>query len=218
MVFRVLLVEPEDVLYTLPNNYTYLQAFLESIGINPRHQRTVERAMKAAQFDVFHGRIRRTDYYDAILRFHGVTNPNDLPAGREALWGDRTNFQVTIGAIAGMEALHKAGLHLGLVLNTEHSGEELIELLAQNGFPRNLWAVVATSCEIGQIIPDPSIFEAILNVVKCPPKQVMFLTRKINIVPLVSQLGLQGVGFRPTEATTVPRVFSFGELVDLLTT
>lgn len=218
MTFRVLLVEPEDVLYTLPNSYTYLHTFLESIGINPRHPRTVDRAMKAAQFDVFHGRIRRSDYYDAILRFHGVTRETDLPAGREALWGDRTNFQVTIGAIAGMETLHKAGIHLGLVLNTEHSGQELIELLVQNGFPRNLWSVVATSCEIGQIIPDPSVFEAILKVTKCPPKQVMFITRRINIVPLVAQLGILGVAFRPTEATTVPRVYSFTELVDLLTT
>ena len=163
MGINTLVIEPENVLYTHLTGQYHLNAYLQTLDIKPRHPQIVEKALKAARFDVMHGRISRDTYYDAILRFHGVPDDADFDAGRYALLSDGQDIVAKNDMIETLERIYAAGISLSLIVNSAMDAHEIVDMLANVGFVRSFWGKVVSSSEAGAMIPDPAIFEALIE-------------------------------------------------------
>lgn len=211
MSISTLIIDPKDILFIPSIDQPHLQGFLDNLGIQPRHPRVVEKALRAARFDVMLGRITREVYYDAILRFHGVPDHANLRAGREALLADSLRIRPNQKAVPVLNQLHAAGIKLALVMNTEHQAEEMIKLLNHFGFVHTLWYRVVSSCEIGFMIPDPAIFEAVIE----HPEGNVYLGRQA--IPWLIQNGVINLVYGDdTSVSDAYNVHRIEQLIDLL--
>lgn len=211
MLISALIIDPKAVLFMPATEQPHLKGYLNNLGLQPRHPQVVEKALRAARFDVLLGRISRDVYYDAILRFHGVPDYANLKAGREALLADSVYVTPNVKAIPVLNQLYVAGIQLSLVLNSEHSSREIAMMLNHFGFVHTLWSRIITSSEIGYIIPDPAIFEAVLN----QPEGNVYLSQQA--VPWLIKHGVINLVYG--DDTSVPDAYNIHEieqLIDLL--
>lgn len=219
MTFRTLIIDPESILYTRPKPDIYLYAYLESLGIKPRHPQIVQKALKAAAFDVIHGRISRNDFYDAILRFHGVEE-SELAVGREAVLRDSFNLQSNPEMIGVLALMSQAGVKLVLVVNSEHSAEEIVDSLEQIGFHGNLWSAVIVSSDINLALPEQGMFEHVLGILGQHSQENIFMTAQVHNLPPMAAHGLTIIGFGLAQESPYAhhQVYSLPELSELLNT
>ncbi|NDJ85113.1 MAG: hypothetical protein GYB66_04440 [Chloroflexi bacterium] len=199
MAIRVLLFEPEDILYKRPQPNQHFHAFLEKLGLQPRHPQMVQRALKAGYFDVIHGRITRDDFYDAILRFYEIEGETVIPIGRKALLADSMSIEAMNDAPSVLKNLQADGFKLALVMNSEHPSQDVITMLARAGFPTALWSSVTTSCQVGKSIPDKSIFDTALDKAEASPGETAFISPRGEILVRVMEYGLATVAFGQPE-------------------
>jgi FMN phosphatase YigB (HAD superfamily) len=115
---QAILFDTEGVIYHRPRQQRYLAAFLAEHELTPRHPWILERALRAARFDVITGRITIETYFDAILRTHGIAAPDLLEAGREALFEDAGDIELYPGVIETLTKLQDSGLRLGAVVDS----------------------------------------------------------------------------------------------------
>lgn len=217
MGFRTLLIDPDGLLYTRPSPDAHLNAYLETLGIKPRHPQIVQRALKAAQFDVLHGRIERDNFYDAILRFHGVQE-SDLRAGRAEVLKDRLGTTAMLGAAEVMDTLVGAGFKLAIVSNTEHSSQEILQMLERIGFPQSWWNVAIASCEVKQALPDALFFEKVLTTTGANPVETAYVTANTSHLPRRTEHNVEIIAYRITKENAPANhyVQSLMELVTLV--
>jgi HAD superfamily hydrolase (TIGR01493 family) len=199
MLFRTVLLDTEDVLYSRPRPDGYLNSYLAMYDLQPRHPKVVQKALKAAYFDVLHGRIARHDYYNAILLFHGLEQ-NALENGREALLADAANLEPIPGAIETLIDLRERGVEIAIAANTEHPAVDLVDWLENIGFPRDLWWMVITSCEMGLTKPDPAFFKTALQVTATQPDEVLYVGRDLYELSLIAEQGIIPLAFQPSNA------------------
>ena len=217
MGYRTLLIDPEGLLYTRPSQDTYLYAYLENLGIKPRHPQITQRALKAAQFDVMHGRIERDSFYDAILRFHGVQE-RDLGTGRSVVLKDRLSATAMLGAAEVIETLVGANFKLVIVTNTEHSSRDILQMLEGIGFPNTWWERAIASAEVKQALPDALFFEKALSLIEANPIETAYVTANTSHLPRRTEHSVDIIAYRITResAPASHYVQSLMELVTLV--
>ena len=196
MPFRTLLLDTDDVLYTHPKPDRHLQDYLAAYDLQPRHPKVVRKALKAAYFDVLHGRISRQEYYDAILSFHGLPQ-NAIEYGRSVLLADAAAIQPVADAVNTLLQLQDNGVGIAIAANTEHPADDLVTWLEDVGFPRDLWWMVMTSCEIGLTKPDPAYFRVALQSSSIPPDEMLYVGGDFYELSLVGEQGIMPVAFQP---------------------
>jgi FMN phosphatase YigB (HAD superfamily) len=218
MPIYTLLVDTEDILYTRPQPDAHLYSYLETQGLQPRHPKVVKKALKAAHFDVLHGRITREDFFNAMLGFYGVTQ-DALEGGRAALLADAAALEPMPDAIETLTDLQARGVEIVMVANTEHPARDLVVWLAAAGFPETLWRVALTSCELGLVRPDPAFFRIALEITGANPAETAFIGQDDYELSLVMQQGLTALAFQPNNPASVATPYvlhSFAELASLL--
>src|SRR5512147_892069 len=110
---QAILFDTEGVIYHRPRQQRYLEAFLAQHGLTPRHPAILERALRAARFDVLTGRIAVETYFDAVLHTHGIADPALLEEGRAALYQDAADIELYPGVIETLARLQDANMRLG---------------------------------------------------------------------------------------------------------
>ncbi|MBI5931977.1 MAG: HAD hydrolase-like protein [Chloroflexi bacterium] len=218
MPFRTLLLDTDDVLYIHPRPDRHLQDYLAAYDLQPRHPKVVQKALKAAHFDVLHGRIARQEYYDAILSFHGLPQ-QALEYGRSVLLADAAAIQPIGGAVETLIELNNNGLEIGIAANTEHPAEDLVIWLEDVGFPRDLWWMVMTSCEIGLTKPDPAFFKATLQITDIAPEEILYVGRDFYELAMIGEQGIMPLAFQPDNPENIGGsniIHSYDELYQLV--
>ena len=211
MSINTLIVDPEGVLFTRSDNQKHLKVYLNSIGLEPRHPQIVEKALKAARFDVLHGRITRQTYYNAILRLHGVPEDMEFAIGRKALIQDSANVIPIAGIANVLQQVYASGISLGLVVNSEHSAAEFIHILGEIGYLKSIWSYAISSSEAGAMIPDPAIFRPIIE---SPADTAILSTRSI---PWIKETGIQALTYQArTPIHGVQNIHSPQDLISAL--
>lgn len=211
MTIHTLIINPKDVLFQQSEQQPHLVAFLNAMGMEPRHPRVIEKGIRAARFDVLLGRISRDVYYDALLKLHGVPEHANMRAGREALLADSLLLTANYSAIPVLQQLYVAGIQLSLIMNSEHSADEMVSVLNHFGFVHTLWHDVIASSEIGHIIPDPAMFEAVIH----QPNGIVYLSP--HAVPWLIEQGIINLVYGDDDS--VPdafNVYNLEQLIDLL--
>jgi FMN phosphatase YigB (HAD superfamily) len=164
-----------------------------------RHRVVVDRALRAARFDVRSGRISRDTFYDAILRVHGVEDENLLPLGRVALLQDAADIELFPGVRETLVSLQLAGYRLGVVSDTAHSAREKSAWLAARGIPVELWAAFIVSSEVGSVKPGREIFEWALKLLGADWAQTAYVGHDSNELSRAAELGMTTIAFMPDD-------------------
>lgn len=199
MAIIAILFDAGGVLYHRPREDRHLAAFLNEHGLTLRHRLVVDRALRAARFDVRSGRISRDMFYDAILRIHGVTDDNLLPLGRVALLQDAADIELFPGVRETLVSMQLAGYRLGVVSDTAHTAREKGAWLASRGIPSELWTAFIVSSEVGSVKPGREIFEWAIKLLGADWSQTAFVGHDTNELSRAAELGMVTIAFMPDD-------------------
>ncbi len=194
-----LLFDTDGVLFHRPRRNRNLATFLAQHGLEPRDPAFEARALRAARFDVMTGRIRRDDYFDAVLRVHGIFDEALLPEGREALLRDAADIELFPGVCETLNALYGAGYRLGAVADAACYAGEHIAWMAVHRVSPGVWSAFVLSPDVGATTAEPAIFECALQQVDAEPPRVAYVGHETAALASASQLGLVTVAFLPDD-------------------
>jgi FMN phosphatase YigB (HAD superfamily) len=215
---KAILFDTGGILYHRPRQDRHLAAFLKQHGLQQRHRSVVERALRAANFDVQTGRITRDAFYDAILRVHGLNEDNLFPAGREALLRDAADIELFPGVGQMLRLLKEAGYRLGAISDSAHTSSQKITWLAAHKIPAETWSAFVVSSEVGSTKAGPLIFERALGLLKTPAAETVFVGHSPVELARAGEIGMRTVAFLP-DNPAVPTdcaISSFYGLEELL--
>jgi FMN phosphatase YigB (HAD superfamily) len=212
-----ILLDTEGVLYHRPRQDRHLTAFLQQHGLHLRHRSVVQRALRAAIFDVQSGRITRDAFYDASLRVYGVADEALFPAGREALLRDAADIELYPGVRDTLMYLYQNHYRLGAISDTPHSAREKVTWMAARGVPPMVWDTFMVSSEVGTLKISPEIFERALLHLGTPADGTAFVGHNTDELQRAAELGMMTIAFLPDDPTVqaTHRIGSFYELQDL---
>jgi FMN phosphatase YigB (HAD superfamily) len=199
---RAILFDTEGVLYHHPRQDHYLRAFLDAYGLTPRHPAIVEKALRAARFDVLTGRIPLEMYFDAILHTHGLDDPDAMDEGRAALYQDAGDIELFPGVDAVLTALEAAGLRLGAVADSPYAAGDEIGWLAARQLSPGLWSVFVVSSRVGALKDEPLIFERALHQLGLTPDQAAFVGHNPVDLGCARDMGILTIAFMPDDPDT----------------
>ncbi len=132
----------------------------------------------------------------------------DLEAGSRPLPGVKT----TLGR------LHKSGLVLGGICNSEHPASELRRWLERVGL-ESLFATVVSSVDLARTMPDPICYRTALEAMGLPAEQVAFVDHDAAELAGAAAVGMPTVAFNfDPDARADAYLGRFDELLDVLGT
>jgi FMN phosphatase YigB (HAD superfamily) len=194
-----ILFDAGGVLYHRPRQDRHLTAFLHELEIKPRPRSVVDRALRAAKFDVQTGRISCDDFFDAILRTHGVKDPVLLRAGRDALMLDAADIELFPGVWETLIQLQDAGYRLGVVSDTAHSAGQKIAWLTARKLSPGLWTAFVCSPDVGSTKVEPTIFRVALHQLGVSPLAAAFVGHQPSELACAREMGMATIAFLPDE-------------------
>jgi FMN phosphatase YigB (HAD superfamily) len=196
---QAMLFDTDGVIYHRPRQDRRLTAFLEQHGLKPRHPSILERALRAARFDVLTGRISAEMYFDAVLRTHGISDPKWLEEGRAALFRDAADIELYPGVGETLTRLQDSRLRLGAVVDSPYSAGEEIAWLAARSLSPGLWSVFVVSSAVGTTKTEPLIFERALGQLGLTPREVVFVGHDSAELACAASLGIRTIAFLPDD-------------------
>lgn len=214
---QAILFDTEGVIYHRPRQDRFLRAFLERNGLQPRHPSILERALRAARFDVLTGRIPVETYFDAVLRTHGIVEPELLEEGRAALYYDAADIELYPGIAETLTALQEAGFRLGAVVDSPYTPGEEIAWIASQQLSPGLWSVFVVSSEVGATKAEPLVFERALRQLELTPGEAAFVGHDSGELACAAGLGMLTIAFMPDDPAVETHyiISSFYGLEDL---
>ncbi len=212
---RAILFDAAGLLYERPALGVALQTLLDHYGLKPRHPTVVHNALRAASFDANVGRISLDEFYNAVLRVHGLSKSQALAAGREALRFDAGRLTLPSGTAAVLRRLQQAGLELGALVNTPYTSADEMAWLARLGVPPEIWTIYITSCESGALAPGPLLINSAVKQLETTPESVILVSSDPGFLESAAEQGLIPVAYQPTGQIAVAHA-SIDQLAQLL--
>ena|SRR5579864_6820178 len=214
MAIRGILFDASGVIYERPLVGVGLQTLLEHYGLRPRHPMVVHNALRAAEYDANVGRIGLDDYYDALLRVHGLTDERALAAGREALRFDASRLTLSSSTVTAVRQLDRHDLRLGVIANTPYQAVDEIDWLSRMGIPGSVWTIYLTSCEMAMLLPDPTLLADAVEQLGVLAIETLLVSRNLDCLEIAAEQGLIPVAFHPN--APVPALWRHIEQIDEL--
>ncbi len=218
MPIHAVLFDAPGVLYERPEVGIGLQTLLDHYSLKPRHPTVIRSALRAAAYDSNVGRIAPDMYYDALLRFHGVSDPRALAAGREALHFDASRLTLFPGAAATLLRLFQGGLRLGAVANSPYKAADEVAWLERLGMPSAMWTIYLTSCEVGALVPEQGLFEQAIRALNVPPSEIVAISHNPACLEVAASLGMRAIAFQSPKPPPLPisQIIHLGDLIERL--
>jgi FMN phosphatase YigB (HAD superfamily) len=196
---KAIVFDTGGILYHRPRQDRHLAAFLEQHELRLRQRSVVERALRAATFDVHTGRITRDAFYDAILRVHGLSDDGLFPAGREALLRDAADIELFPGVVETLRFLKEAGYRLGAIADSAHTSDEKIAWLEAHKVPPGMWSAFVVSSQVGATKSGPLIFQRALGLLKTAATETAFVGHSPVELGRAGEVGMLTVAFLPDD-------------------
>jgi hypothetical protein len=200
MPVTAILFDAHGVVYQRPEVGIALETLLDHLSLKPRHPTIVRNALRAAQFDASVGRIPLDDYFNAVLRIHGIHSEQALTAGREALRFDATRLELPHGVAAQMRQFYMEGYLLGAVANTPFRSSDETSWLMRLGIPSEIWAVYRCSSESRTLAPDPAMMQEVIEQFHRPAHEIALVSRERTMLEFAAEAGLIPVAYQAVEA------------------
>ncbi|HLO32955.1 MAG TPA: HAD family hydrolase, partial [Anaerolineales bacterium] len=156
---RALIFDAGDVLYFRSQRGIGFANFLKELGleITPNHAQR----KKAIEYQAYRGQITHDEYREAVVGIYGVTEPEQVARGKQALIDDDNNVAFFEGVRETLCALKEQGFLLAIVTDTANSISTKLNWFERGGFG-HVWDSIVSSMDIGTRKPDPEIYQAAL--------------------------------------------------------
>ena len=189
---RALIFDAGDILYFRPERGAKFAAFLKELGmeINPNHAQE----KKAIEYKAYRGEISHDEYREAIVRMYGITQPEQVARGKQALIDDDNNVAFFDGVPETLRALDEKGYLLGIVTDTANSISAKLSWFERGGFG-HVWDSIVSSLELGTRKPDPKIYQAALQQLGLTPDQAAFVGHKASELAGAHEVGMRTIAF-----------------------
>lgn len=190
--FRALLFDAGDLLYYRPERGRFFAEFLQGLGCDPESNHDAARYTLRQQ--AYRGEIDQLEYQKAILQVYGITQPEQIVRGLEALKRDENNIQFFEGVAETLIALKNRGYLLGIVTDTANRLHAKLNWFERGGFG-HVWDAIVSSLDVGVRKPDPKIFRAALEQMGVPAEQTIFIGHKTSELEGAMEIGMNTIAF-----------------------
>jgi putative hydrolase of the HAD superfamily len=189
---RALIFDAGDILYFRPQRGSGFVSFLKELGleISPTHNQQ----KKEIEYRAYRGQITHDEYRESVVRMYGITEPEQLARGKQALIDDDANVAFFDGVPETLLALKEQGYLLGIVTDTANSISAKLSWFERGGFG-HVWDSIISSMDIGTRKPDPKIYQAALQQLGLTPDQAIFVGHRVSELDGARTVGMQTVAF-----------------------
>jgi len=194
---RAVLFDAGDILYYRKKRANRkLESFLIELGLDPRKIVPVEK--RDLQLQSHRGEINQDEFYEAVLRLYGVTEPEHLVRGKQIMFEEDNAIYIFPGVPETLHSLKNKGFLLGVITDTAQRLSLKLEWFERGGFG-NVWDSVISSWEIGANKPNPVIYHAALNQLGVGPGEAVFVGHKSYELDGARAVGMKTVAFNYDE-------------------
>lgn len=189
---HALIFDAGDILYFRSQRGVGFAAFLKELGIESRPNHTQQK--KEIEYQAYRGQITHDEYREAVVRMYGVTEPEQLARGKQALIDDDANVTFFDGVPETLLALKEQGFLLGIITDTANSLSAKLSWFERGGFG-HVWDSFISSMDIGTRKPDPRIYAASLQQLGLNPDQAVFVGHRVSELDGAHTAGLKTIAF-----------------------
>ena len=208
-----LIFDAGDILYFRPQRGRHFTAFLEELGLEPRPDHTQQK--KAIQQRAYRGQITHEEYRKAVVGIYGLTQPDLVERGKQALIEDDGNVAFFEGVPETLQTLKEQGYLLAIVTDTANSISTKMRWFERGGFG-HVWDSIISSMDIGTRKPDPKIYHAVLQQLGLSAEQAVFVGHKASELDGARGVGMQTVAFNyDQDASADYYIEKFGDLLNV---
>ena len=187
---KAIFFDAGDILYTRPNKDLHLRAFLDSHQLEfPDGFADEKKRLKELAFT---GTIPRHNYYEQVIRCLGITDPETIADGVDAMRADDNNVEIISGAPETILDLKEKGYILGIITDTAMAFSIKLDWFDQHGFGR-VWDSVISSKEVGARKPDPEMYQRALTQVGVDPCDAVFVGHKKAEIDGAHEIGMKTI-------------------------
>lgn len=169
---KAFLFDAGDILYHRPKRGHHLRSFLNEIGIS-EIEIPIDKK-KELRDQAYKGLINQSQQREAIMQYYGITDPELVERGCQALEDDDNKVQFFPGVQETLKELKQSGYLLGIITDTANPISVKLSWFERGGFA-NVWDSIVSSQEIGVEKPDPKIYQAALDHLGLKPDQAVFV-------------------------------------------
>lgn len=210
---RAFIFDAGDILYYRPQRGRRFAAFLKEIGLEPNPNFSQQK--KAIQFQAYRGQISHEEYREAVVKLYGLTEPDLVERGKQALIEDDGNVAFFEGVAETLHLLRDQGYLLGIVTDTANSISAKLKWFERGGFG-NVWDSIISSMDVGTRKPDPKIYEAVLQQLGLSSNQAIFVGHKASELNGARAIGMQTVAFNYDQDASADRfIEKFSDLLKI---
>jgi FMN phosphatase YigB (HAD superfamily) len=213
MPIKAILFDAGDIIYHRDRETDPLAAYLARHGLPPykRVPETAELRRRA-----YAGEVAKETHHKGLLEYYGITDPDDVAAGIEAINQGQAAVIFFDGVAETLHKLKALGFYLGIVTNTFDSTEDKLGWFTRIGI-EGVWDGIANSCELKISKPDPRIYLAALEPSGLPPTEAAFVGHAAYELEAAKALGMTTIAFnRDSADVTADHIaVGFGDLVDI---
>ncbi|HLO14480.1 MAG TPA: HAD-IA family hydrolase, partial [Anaerolineales bacterium] len=189
---RALIFDAGDILYFRPQRGYGFASFLKELGLemSPNHAQQ----KKAIEYQAYRGQITHDEYREAVVSIYGVTQPEQVARGKQALIEDDSNVAFFEGVPETLRALKEQGFLLAIVTDTANSISTKLDWFERGGFG-HVWDAIISSMDIGTRKPDPKIYQAALQQLNLTADQAVFVGHRASELAGAHSVGMQTIAF-----------------------
>ena len=189
---RALIFDAGDILYFRPERGHKFAAFLKELGLAMASDH--RRRKKAIEHRAYLGEITHDEYREAVVAIYGVTHPEQVARGKQALIEDDDNVAFFEGVPETLHALKEQGFLLAIVTDTANSISTKLRWFERGGFG-DVWDSIISSMDLGTRKPDPSIYQAALQQLGITAEQAVFVGHRTSELTGARAVGMRTIAF-----------------------
>jgi putative hydrolase of the HAD superfamily len=189
---RAILFDAGDILYYRKRTGRKLAKFLTELGLNPKNITPAEK--RALQVQSHRGLIGQEQFHEAILRLHGVTQPEHIERGKRIMAEEDNAVHIFSGVPETLYSLKNKGFMLGIITDTAQPLHVKLNWFERGGFG-NVWDSIISSAEMRVSKPHPAIYRTALQQLGVCANQAVFVGHKTSELDGAQSVGMKTVAF-----------------------
>ena len=210
---RAFIFDMDGVLYFREQRGERITAFLNELGLNGDNISLPQ--VEALRQQAFTGLMNFDQYHEAILRLHGVTEPELIDRGLQIIREENRTIQYFNGCREVLRTLKENKYYLGIITDTVLPLHVKLKRLEDGGFG-DVWDSIISSREVGFHKPDPRIYQEALNQLGITSGQAVFVGHKTSELDGARAVGMVTVAFNYDETADADfYIEKFSDLLEL---
>jgi putative hydrolase of the HAD superfamily len=193
---HALIFDAGDILYYRPDRGAIFANFLKDLGLEPSPNHTHQK--KVIEYKAYRGEINHDEYREAIVGLYGITQPELVARGKQALIDDDANITFFDGVPETLHALKEQGYLLAIITDTANPISSKLSWFERGGFG-HVWDAIISSMDMGVRKPDPKLYHAALSQLGLTANQAIFVGHRASELAGARAVGMKTIAFNYDE-------------------